>query len=593
MDNSKKISLYNFLMIILKPFWIYVFALFIVSVIWAVDTSFSPYLIKIIVDRLELTNRMNVINDLMNPIWVYMGWFFFVLCVYRLYDMTMIKMMPKLRQSISIFFMDRMMEHSHRYFQQNFAGSISNRIRDVVAGVPLIVELAIDRLLGTLLIVLVAVSTLFTLHDTLAYAFLIWVTFFLGVSFYFLPRMHTYAHNAAETRSQITGHLVDVLSNMMAVRLFTGRFSESRRFSHLTNEGVTNEQTLEKLFFKIYIFQGFSFFAYEGFCFWFLIHDFQRGLSSAGDFAMIFGMNISIIQALWNLGKDFSQFADEWGKVSQGLSLINNDLDIIDDEDAQPLTIKEGKITFENVNFYFEDGKHFFNNLNLTIPGGQKVGFVGYSGSGKSTFCYLILRLFDIQNGSIKIDDFDISNVSQESLHKSVSFIPQDTHLFHRTIIENIRYGKMDATDEEIVEASKQAHAHDFIQHLYAQYNTPVGDRGTKLSGGQRQRLSIARAFLKHAPILILDEATSALDSLTEEHIQDSLLTLMKDKTTLVIAHRLSTLLHMDRILVFNDGQIVQDGSHAALIAQDGLYKSMWEAQVEGFLPDKTIKKKS
>jgi ATP-binding cassette subfamily B protein len=214
------------------------------------------------------------------------------------------------------------------------------------------------------------------------------------------------------------------------------------------------------------------------------------------------------------------------------------------------------------------------------------VGLVGYSGSGKTTFVNLILRMYNISEGNIFIDDQNIANVTQESLRSNIGIIPQEASLFHRTLMENIRYGRLDASDVEVIEAAKKAHAHEFIERLPEQYESLVGERGVKLSGGQRQRIAIARAILKNASILILDEATSQLDSVTESYIQESLWNLMQDKTTIVIAHRLSTLLHMDRILVFDKGKIIQDGKHSELLTDKGLYKTLWDAQIGGFLPE-------
>ena len=241
-----------------------------------------------------------------------------------------------------------------------------------------------------------------------------------------------------------------------------------------------------------------------------------------------------------------------------------------------PLRLTQGKIVFKNVIFCYEKSSPLFKNMNLTIESGQKVGLAGYSGAGKSSFVSLLLRLFDIQKGQILIDDQDISTVTQKSLRELIAYIPQDPTLFHRSIYENIAYGKSNCSHEEVIEASKKAQAHEFIMKLPYQYNTYVGERGIKLSAGQRQRIAIARAFLKNAPILFLDEATSQIDSITESYIQEVLNDLMVNKTTLIIAHRLSTLINMDRILVFDKGKIVQDGTHFELMKQKGLYKDLF-----------------
>ena len=280
------------------------------------------------------------------------------------------------------------------------------------------------------------------------------------------------------------------------------------------------------------------------------------------------------------------EFWEKVGNIIQGLAIIESPVDIKDAPGARDLVVTNGEIVFDNVQFQYHDAESLFEHESVVIKSGQKVGLVGYSGSGKSTFVNLILRLFDVTQGKILIDGQDITQVTQDSLHEAITMIPQDPSLFHRSLVENIAYGKKNATHKEIIAAAKRAHAHEFIVALSQGYDTQVGERGIRLSGGQRQRISIARAMLKNSPILILDEATSQLDSVTENQIQDSLWDLMQHKTTLVIAHRLSTLLQMDRILVFDKGSIVEDGSHEELLAQDGLYKKLWEAQIGGFLLD-------
>jgi ATP-binding cassette subfamily B protein len=251
-----------------------------------------------------------------------------------------------------------------------------------------------------------------------------------------------------------------------------------------------------------------------------------------------------------------------------------------------PLKVSQGEIRFENVHFQYHAGQNLFAGKNITIRAGEKVGLVGFSGSGKSTFVNLILRLYDIEQGHILIDGQDVARVTQDSLRAQISLIPQEPLLFHRTLRENLAYGMDNASEADIFAASQQAHSHDFIMASEHGYDSIVGERGVKLSGGQRQRIAIGRAILKNAPILIFDEATSSLDSVTEAAIQDSLEQMMQGRTTIVIAHRLSTLTRMDRVLVFKDGAIVEDGTHAHLLARNGHYATLWKMQVGGFIPD-------
>jgi ATP-binding cassette subfamily B protein len=280
-------------------------------------------------------------------------------------------------------------------------------------------------------------------------------------------------------------------------------------------------------------------------------------------------------------------FSQEMGKCSQALSIIVIPHDIVEAPHAKSLVISKGEIKFDQVSFSYHENSNIFENVSLTIKPAQKYGLVGFSGSGKTTFANLIMRFYDVDSGQILIDGQNIKEVTLNSLYEQIAMIPQETQLFHRTLMENIRYGRIDASDEEVYAASKMSSCHEFIEKLPLGYHTLVGERGIKLSGGQRQRIAIARAFLKNAPILIMDEATSALDSVTEQFIQNELYQHMAGKTTIVIAHRLSTLAKMDMILVFDAGHIIEQGTHEELLAHNGHYATLWAMQSGGFLPDK------
>lgn len=323
------------------------------------------------------------------------------------------------------------------------------------------------------------------------------------------------------------------------------------------------------------------------FTIYFLVVNWRDDDISSGDFVFIFNISFGIMDNLWHLGHATADLFKEIGIAKQALSLIQTRHDICDKENARELVVSKSKIAFQNVTFNYKENDNIFTNESIIIEAKQRVGLVGFSGSGKTTFVNLILRFFDINSGTIKIDGQSIAEVTQDSLRQNITVIPQDTNLFHRSLFENIRYGNIEASDDEIYEASRNAHCHEFIDSLPEGYESLVGERGIKLSGGQRQRIAIARALLKKAPILILDEATSALDSLTEKYIQESLQALMQGKTTIVIAHRLSTLSAMNRILVFDKGHIIEDGTHDQLIRQNSHYKKLWKMQAGGFLPDK------
>jgi ATP-binding cassette subfamily B protein len=349
---------------------------------------------------------------------------------------------------------------------------------------------------------------------------------------------------------------------------------------------MKTDRALEKYLLKAYFFQGLWVFILISFMLAGLIYGRHHGFVTIGDFALILTLSSAIASSIFNIGEAILQFSKGAGYCRQALDIIVEPHEIVDKPEATELKVTQGKVVFENVHFQYQGTEPLFENKTVIIEPGQKVGLVGHSGSGKSTFVNLILRLFDVNQGRVLIDNQEIKEVTQESLRRNIGMIPQDPSLFHRTLMENIQYGRFDATKEEAIEAAKQAHAHEFIIDLPNGYDSLVGERGVKLSGGQRQRVAIARAFLKNAPILILDEATSQLDSVTEQYIQQSLWQLMQNKTTIVVAHRLSTLLHMDRILVFSQGEIVEDGTHSELLAKGGLYAALWKAQVGGFLQE-------
>jgi ABC-type multidrug transport system fused ATPase/permease subunit len=307
-----------------------------------------------------------------------------------------------------------------------------------------------------------------------------------------------------------------------------------------------------------------------------------------GTFVLVQAYIISINNSLWSFSRIVRDMTEGISDAKEMVEMLHLPHEIQDIPNATALNVPKGLIEFKNVSFSFGENKPVFNKLNLSIKAGEKVALIGSSGAGKSTLVKLLLRLNDIQGGEISIDGQNIKNVTQESLRENISLVPQDPALFHRTLMENIRYGRRDATDEEVINSSKLAHCDIFIKEFPYKYETFVGERGIKLSGGERQRVAIARALLKNAPILVLDEATSSLDSHSESLIQDALQTLMKGKTTLVIAHRLSTIRKMDRIIVLGKDGILEEGSHEQLIQKHGMSARLWNLQAGGFA-DKSI----
>lgn len=582
--NNKQVFL--FIIKLIRPFLGSIMVMCLVASVGAIDLSLRPYILKIILNYIVEYPADSILQYIKVPVMAYLLTLFVHSSVLRLYGYFVdIKMIPYLRQNIAKSTFDTLLKQTHFYYQNNLSGSLANKVNDLTNHIPDIIQIVIDRFCTQILAIVIATYTLWQVNIKFALVMLIWIIIIIVGSLFYSKKLAYLTDVWSEFESSIVGKIVDVLSNILSVKLFAQQNQEKSLFNHTLQQTVRAEQKLGWFYFWIWFIYGYSFVIIQGFNIYLLVNDLQQGLISIGDFALVLAINIAITEFLWEITRDFLQFSKHLGRITQALRTITLPIEIQDKPEAKELLIQNGEIVFDNVEFHYKDTKLLFENKFVTIKPGQKVGLVGYSGSGKSTFVNLILRLFDVTSGRILIDKQDIRDITQDSLRRNIAMIPQDPSLFHRTLIENIRYGQIDASDEEVIEAAKSADAHDFISELAQGYESLVGERGVKLSGGQRQRIAIARAILKDAPILILDEATSQLDSVTESYIQESLWKLIQSKTSIVIAHRLSTLLHMDRILVFDQGKIIQDGTHDKLLAQKGLYKTLWNTQVGGFLP--------
>ncbi len=579
---------FTFILKMILPFKWAIIVILTVAVVWALRISVTPYILKIILDRLVESPLINVFEVLMTPVIVYILIAFITTTSSRIYGYVVeLKMIPNLRQKIAESSFSRLIDQSHYYYQDQFSGSLASKINDLTTSVPDVVRIVLDRFFSHFLAIAIAIVALGTVNLKFSLLMLTWAIFFIGTSFLFFKKLTYLSDKWSEWGATITGKIVDGLSNILSIRLFSRKNQENNSLNQTFQEAIKAEQKLQWAYLGVWCIQGYSYVIMLGINLYFLMKDRQMGLVTIGDFALVLTINASVIDLLWALTKEFSDFSKFFGRITQALRTIFVIPEIQDKQGAKALVVSKGRIIFNKVHFCYKNAPSFFQDKSITILPGQRVGLVGYSGSGKSTFVNLILRLFEVTSGQILIDDQNIREVTQDSLHENISMIPQDPSLFHRSLRENIRYGRLDATDKEIIDAAIRAQAHDFISVLPNGYDTLVGERGVKLSGGQRQRIAIARAILKNAPFLILDEATSQLDSVTESYIQESLWKIMQGKTTLVIAHRLSTLNHMDRILVFEEGKIVEDGTHEDLFVKSGLYKTLWDTQAGGFLPEK------
>ncbi|MDD9901728.1 MAG: ABC transporter ATP-binding protein [Alphaproteobacteria bacterium] len=505
---------------------------------------------------------------------------------YRMREWMDRRYVPVLMNTTRALLFNRLIQQSQAFLHSNFAGVLANHVRragDVIGTLrdrlmrdvlPLTVRFAVG---GALLWSISPLLTLFVL-SSLALGVLC-----AGKT---APKWTHLSARQAESASRLTGYIVDSTTNLSAVLQNTGWREEQRRMTRAQDD-LTKSFVALKWFGSMFwgVFDTLMTFFFCGFMA-LVAYGWKTGDVTTAQLAMAVGLVTNLFGAVAGTVYMLSAKFDDIGILKDSLQKISTPLSILDKKGAKPLDITGGVVEFRDVDFTYDNDLHLFKGLNLTIPAGQKVGLVGVSGAGKTTLCQLLLRAYDVTGGGIYIDGQNIADITQDSLHDNIAVIPQEPMLFHRTLAENIRYGRFTATDEEVVQAARAAEADMFIETLALKYETLVGERGVKLSGGQRQRVAIARAILKDAPVLVLDEATSALDSETERSIQTAMMEAMKGRTTIVIAHRLSTLSNMDRILVMEEGRVIEDGTFNDLLAAKGTFARLWDMQAGGFLPD-------
>lgn len=499
---------------------------------------------------------------------------------FRVSDLIISKAIPNLEADIRIWIVTYLQQYSYQFFLKHLSGDLSKRVDDLTKGISSVLLISISSLFPT--ICTIAISCVYFFYVNVAFA-AVWcccIVCYILIYAHFLGEVNRQTLDHSWKESILSGIIVDGFNNIFSIKLFSQNRDSTR---HLTMPQASEKKAhigCLHLMTKVHVIFSmvsmlFTIVGLATACFFYLYNRVSIGYA---ELYALFLASRNVSSLVWSAIIDLPDFFQEVGYCNQAIKLLQERCIIDDLPDAKVLRCKMPVIDFKNINFSY-DAKHpLFVDQNITIEAGEKVGLVGFSGSGKSSLIHLLLRFADLQSGTITIDGQDIMHVTQDSLRAAVSFVPQEPILFHDSILENIRYGSPSATDEQVIACAKDAKCHDFITKFPDGYHTLVGERGSKLSGGQRQRIAIARAMLKDSCILILDEATSALDAMTEIAIQDSLLRYMMDKTTIVVSHRVPILSIMDRIIVLEHGKVVAQGSHDALLKSSPLYAFMCQS---------------
>lgn len=573
-ENNK---FYSFFLKVATPYRWWFLAMSMVGVYSSIHSVIQPYVLKVILDRVTTFGATSFVSKCLPHALLLIILGFLITLVWRFYNYLVLKSLPRIKADIVTIATEHLRNQSYAFFQDRMSGDISAKISDLTNNIQNVVNswFNIARQALTILLSIFIVGMVSWYFSVI---FLVVSAVFIYLSYYCASSIKPYAKDFAEAKTKYSGAIVDCFSNILNVLLFARENHEAKYLAYNTNLALEKETKMQVknmlnaslLGFFAWVLQSTSIL---------LVYLGAKGQITAGDFAFVFILSITVIDQIWYLTESLLVIGEQAGVCQNALDTIfTPHLQTFNLVDSK-LRIREGKIEFKDVNFNYIKDKKTITDLNLTIQGGNKIGLVGFSGAGKSTIVHLITKLYDIDKGDILIDDQSIKDTHRQSLREHIAFIPQDPSLFHRSIFENIQYGCTEATHDQVISAAKQAHAHEFISQLPQGYETFVGEKGVKLSGGQRQRIAIARAILKNAPILILDEATSSLDSITEDLIKRSLNSAMKNRTVIVIAHRLSTLLSMDTIVVMDQGKIIEQGSHNELITLNGFYKNLWDAQ--------------
>ncbi|MEN9647459.1 MAG: hypothetical protein RLY57_263 [Candidatus Parcubacteria bacterium] len=497
-----------------------------------------------------------------------------------------IVLMVRALKKVSMYAAKGPLEHSYNFFTNNFAGSLVNKENKFIRAFDNIVQIILRDFLYAIVVVIGVLFVLFTYSTILGLLSAFWFGLFFWSMYWSTRKRIPYERARGNAQSVKVGVLSDIIANVINLKYFSSKKRELDYFEGYVNKESSANNAAWKMAVWGYTFQGTIVNVAKLTLLFVSIYLWNKGDITSGVIVLVISYSNILFNKLGNIGSVMRRFAENYMDASEFVEVLNTKIDIVDPQRPETCVIKKGEIIFDQVSFGYSDERMVIQDFNLHIKPGEKVGFVGSSGAGKTTITKLLLRFADVSSGEIRIDGQCIDKITQDELRDAISYVPQDTLLFHRSLQENIAYGNPNASLDEVIVASKKAHAHEFIEKLPKKYETLVGERGIKLSGGERQRVAIARAILKDSPILVLDEATSSLDSESEKYIQEGLEELVKGRTTIIIAHRLSTIQKMDRIIVFSEGRIIEDGSHKELLEKRGRYADLWKHQSGGFIQE-------
>lgn len=565
--------------------WLWLVAFVFNLLFFIVVNILQPYLVSRFVGEVSAISG-KVLSDFYGFLWLWTATYFGQVVLGRVAIFAWFYALSNTLMDIDLKSFRTTLAQSSNFFANSFTGSLVTKFNRFTRSFETLATTAMFDLNALVVQVTFPFVILLFIAPTIAMLLFVWAIVFAVSLIYLHKRKIPRSRAVAEYDTKVTGAYADVVTNVLSVKMFAKFPAELHTFRRLSRQRV--KARLRNMFFGdfIRVYKAVFIFALEIPVFLLSAKFAIEGTVGISEIILIQLYIQQLILSLWNFGKLVEKLEEAMADATEMTEIYNQTPSVRDVDNPKQLKGHGGEIQFKNVTFRYEgdDEAAVFSGLNISIPNGQKVGLVGPSGGGKTTLTKLLLRFMEIDNGQILINGQSIAEVAQDELRRKIAYVPQEPLLFHRSIYDNIAYGDPKASREEVMKAARLAHADEFIAKLPSGYETLVGERGVKLSGGQKQRVAIARAMLKKAPILVLDEATSALDSKSEKHITQALDNLMKNRTTLVIAHRLSTIRKLDRILVLDDGAVVEDGSHAELLKVKGLYAELWAHQQGDFL---------